>query len=350
MKIQPVIMCGGSGTRLWPLSRAARPKQFLKLATDKTLFQETVLRTHNADKTYLPPLIIAGAQHEAIARAQLAEIGVAPADIILEPLPRNTAAVAAVAAAWTAEHDKDALVLMAPADHYIADAERFREAIGKGAQAAAQGCIVTFGIKPDRPHTGYGYIQRGAPLTDAAFRVAAFKEKPPLETARRYLEDGGFFWNAGIFLFDAGAMLDALEALAPEIKDAAVKALDRSAASDGARLLNEPAFAACPSISIDYAVMEKTDNAAVVAPVDAGWADIGSWSAVETGPQNENVIALNADNTIIRTDGPAVAAVGVEDLIIIATDDAVLVARRDNAEEVRAIVEELKKRGRDDLL
>lgn len=350
MKIQPVIMCGGSGTRLWPLSRAARPKQFLKLATDKTLFQETVLRTHNADKAYLPPLIIAGAQHEAIVRAQLAEIGVAPADIILEPCPRNTAAVAAVAAAWTAQHDKDALVLMAPADHYIADAERFREAIAIGASAAAQGCIVTFGIKPDRPHTGYGYIQRGASLTDAAFRVAAFKEKPPLETARRYLEDGGFFWNAGIFLFDAGTMLGALETLAPEIKDAAVKALEHGAASDGARLLNEPAFAACPSISIDYAIMEKTDKAAVVAPVDAGWADIGSWSAVETGPQSENVISLNVDNTIIRTDGPAVAAVGVEDLIIIATDDAVLVARRDNAEEVRAIVEELKKRGRDDLL
>ena len=350
MKIQPVIMCGGSGTRLWPLSRAARPKQFLKLATDKTLFQETILRTHNGGKAYGPPLIVAGARHKDIARAQLEEIGVAPADIILEPHPRNTAAVAAVAAAWTARRDKDALILMAPADHYIADAERFREAIEKGAPAAAQGHIVTFGIKPDRPHTGYGYIQLGDPLTDATFRIAAFKEKPPPETARRYLEDGGFFWNAGIFLFSAAAMLEELETLAPEIRNAAVTALDQGVARDGARLLDEPAFAACPSISIDYAVMEKTARAAVVAPVDAGWADIGSWSAVETDSQNPNVISLNCNNTVIRTDGTTVAAVGVDDLVIIAADNAVLVARRDNAEEVRAVVEELKKRGREDLL
>lgn len=350
MKIQPVIMSGGSGTRLWPMSRAARPKQFLKLVTDKTMFQETALRVQGDNGDFLDPVIIAGGKHGAIIAAQLAETGVTPAEIILEPCARNTAAVAAVAAAWAACRDEDALILLMPADHHIADAEGFRCAVEKGANAARNGYIVTFGIKPENPHTGYGYIHAGEKLFDSVYSVAAFKEKPKLETAKQYLEDGGYFWNAGIFLFSAKAMLSELEEHAPGIKKAATDALDASVMSGAARRLDEQVFSPCPSDSIDYAVMEKTAKAAIVAPVDVGWTDIGSWSEVSSQGDGENVAVINGENNVIRTDGPFIAAAGVDDLIIIATGDAVLVARRDNAQDVRRLVEELKKRGREDLL
>ncbi len=350
MKIQPVIMSGGSGTRLWPMSRASKPKQFLKLVTDKTMFQETALRAYDGGETYLNPVIIAGRKHGAIITEQLAEIDITPAEIILEPCQRNTAAVAAVAAAWRANGDEDALILLMPADHHIADAEGFRRAVQKGAAAAEKGHIVTFGIKPENPHTGYGYIQTGAKLYDSIFEVAAFKEKPQREIAEAYLADGNYFWNAGIFLFSAQAMLDELERHAPDIKKAASQALEKSVMSGAARRLDEQIFEACPKNSIDYAVMEKTGKAAIVAPVDVGWTDIGSWSELDASQQSENVVALDCKDTVIRTDGPVIGAAGVDNLIIVATADAVLVARRDNAQEVRAIVEELKKRGREDLL
>ena len=210
MKIQPVIMSGGAGTRLWPLSRRARPKQFLNLVSDQSLFQETVLRTANDPARYHPPLIIAGQSHAELVSEQLRQIDMAPAEIVLEPCPRNTAAVAAVAAAWTAVHAPDALVLLTPADHHIEDANGFRRALEQGCDAADNGAIVTFGIKPTSAHTGYGYIQTGEKLSDKAFRVAAFKEKPDSKTAQSYLADGKFFWNAGIFLFRPQAMLDAM--------------------------------------------------------------------------------------------------------------------------------------------
>ncbi len=351
MKIQPVIMSGGSGTRLWPMSRKALPKQFLKLVTGRTMFQDTALRVcGKEDDAYRDPVVICGANHGPIVAAQLAEIGIQPAEIILEPCPRNTAAVAAVAAAWVARGDEDALILLAPADHHIPDAAGFRHAVALGAKAAKARNIVTFGIKAQSPHTGYGYIESGEQLFPSVCEAAAFKEKPSRKIAEQYIKDGRYYWNAGIFLYRASAMRDEMARLAPEIMAAASQALDKSAMSDGALRLDEAAFSACPSNSIDYAVMEKTDKAAIVAPVDVGWTDIGSWSEVSSQDKSDNVICVNADNNIIRSDGPLIAAAGVDNLIIVATGDAVLVARRDNAQDVRAIVEELKKRGLQHLL
>lgn len=351
MKIQPVIMSGGAGTRLWPMSRASHPKQFLKLVTDKTMFQETALRVSpDVDDAFLNPAVIAGGKHGAIIAEQLAEIGGEAAEIILEPCARNTAAVAAVAAAWVRRDDRDALVLLMPADHHIADAEGFRKAVTKGAKAAEEGHIVTFGIKAETPHTGYGYIEAGDKLFDSVYSVASFREKPDRKTAEGYLKSGGYFWNAGIFLFRASAMLNELEKHAPDIRQSATEALDKSVMSGAARRLDETVFSECPANSIDYAVMEKTAKAAIVAPVDVGWTDIGSWSEVASESDNDNIATVASRNNIIRTTGPLVAAAGVDDLIIVATGDAVLVARQDDAQQVRAIVEELKKRGRTDLL
>lgn len=349
MNIQPVIMSGGSGTRLWPMSRRNHPKQFLRLVTDRTMFQETVLRLTDDSGAYNEPVIVAGASHGPVIARQLEKIEVIAAEIILEPQGRNTAAVAAVAAAWAEAQDDDPLILLTPADHHIADAAGFRDAVMLGAAAASQGCIVTFGIKADRPHTGYGYIERGAELHPSVFAVKAFKEKPDAATAAEYLAAGDYFWNAGIFLFSAAAMIRELETHAPAIIDHARRALGESVMSGAARRLNDDIFSACPANSIDYAVMEKTDCAAMVAPVDVGWTDIGSWSEVASDA-NDCVLTINANGNVIRTSGPLIAASGVDDLIIVATGDAVLVARKDDAQSVRDIVAELKKRGRDDLL
>ncbi|WP_428408282.1 mannose-1-phosphate guanylyltransferase/mannose-6-phosphate isomerase [Hyphococcus sp.] len=350
MKIQPVIMSGGSGTRLWPLSRKARPKQFLNLVSDKSLFQETVLRLHDGGEIFSAPLIICGRGHAQLVADQLAAIGIEAADIILEPCPRNTAAVAAVAAAWVAENNDGALALIAPADHHVEDAAGFRRAAAAGAKAAEEGAIVTFGIKPTHPHTGYGYIQSADELSRGVYRVASFREKPDAKTAADYLAKGGYYWNAGIFLYHPKAMLDAFAAHAPLIAEGARKALAASAAENGARLLDERIFSQTPSDSIDYAIMEKTDKAAVVAPVDVGWSDIGSWSEAASDPEAAGHMMVDSENVTLRSDGPVIGVVGVDNLIIVATGDAVLVARKDKAQEVRALVDELKRRGREDLL
>lgn len=349
--IQPVIMSGGAGTRLWPMSRAARPKQFLPLVTSRSLFQETVARfSGDADVDFLPPVIIAGAAHEALIRTQLAEIGIAAAAIIIEPMARNTAAVAAVAAAWTSANGADALTLLAPADHHIADGGGFRAAVAKGAAAASKGAIVTFGIGPTEAHTGYGYIEAGAAIAPGVAEVAAFREKPDAETAARYLKGGRHFWNAGIFLYSPDAMSGELDIHAPTIRSEATAAL-QGARKDGAVLkLDASRFALCPSDSIDYAVMEKTKRAAVVGPVEAGWSDIGSWTAISPAADDQRIISVDCKRTIIRTDGPTIAAIGVEDLIIVATGDAVLVVPRPRAQEVKIIVDHLKAAKREELL
>ena len=352
MKIQPVIMSGGAGTRLWPMSRKARPKQFLPLASEKTMFQETVLRAApgDMDGAFLDPVVIAGKGHASLIADQLREIEIAASAVILEPVPRNTAAVAAVAAAWVRKNRGDALILLMPADHHIEDGKGFREAVARGAEAANDGHIVTFGIEPKIPHTGFGYIQSGDNIRQSVFKVAEFKEKPDRATAEKYLAAGCYHWNAGIFLFGAGAMLDELARHEPGIKASAEKALDAATPTDAALMLDEAEFSACPSNSIDYAVMERTDLAAVVAPVDVGWSDIGSWSELKPNTADARVFEHNTNGNIISTTGPFVAAAGVEDLIIVATEDAVLVARRDHSQDVRTVVEELKKRNREDLL
>jgi mannose-1-phosphate guanylyltransferase/mannose-6-phosphate isomerase len=346
--IQPVIMSGGAGTRLWPMSRQARPKQFLPLTGERSLFQETALRL--SGPRYLAPVVIAGAPHRALVAEQLSAIGVAPAAIIIEPMARNTAAVAAVASAWTARSHENALVLLSPADHHVGDANAFRAAIARGAAAASKGAIVTLGIKPSEPQTGFGYIETGASVADGVFEVAAFREKPDRPTAERYLAGGRHFWNSGVFLFSPAAMDAELHAHAPAIRKCAAAALAAARESGGALTLDPAIFADCPSDSIDYAVMEKTRRAAVVAPVDAGWSDIGSWTALDALLDDVRVSALDCGANVIRTDGPFVAAIGVSDLIIVATDDAVLVAPKDRAQDVKRVIDDLKARSRSDLL
>lgn len=349
IRIQPAIMSGGAGTRLWPMSRMARPKQFAALASDLTLLQETARRVQPADG-FLPPLVIAGAGHARLVAEQLAAIGIEPAAIIVEPEGRNTAAVAAVAAGWSHENAKEALVLLLPADHHVANEAGFRKAIAAAAPIAVAGRIVTFGVKPTRPHTGFGYIEQGARIAPGVSAIAAFREKPDAATASAYVSGGRHFWNAGVFLFDPKTMLDELVRCAPEIAKQAGAALAAAARKDGAFALDPAAFKLCPADSIDYAVMEKTDKAAVAGPLDVGWSDVGSWSAIEGGGDASAIIVIDTEGCIIRTEGPLVAAIGVEDLIIVATGDAVLVAPKHRAEEVKKIVETLKARGRTDLL
>ena len=352
-RIQPVIMSGGAGTRLWPMSRAAAPKQFLPLLGEQTLFQETAARMRpDADESgpaYGDPLVICGVRHASLIVDQLADIGVSPAGVITEPAPRNTAAVAAVAALWSEAHAPDALVLLAAADHHIADPAGFRRAVAAGARAAARGAIATFGVRATEPHTGYGYIERAEAIAPDVFRVQAFHEKPPPETARAYLAKGGFYWNAGIFLFDPPTMLSEMEKNAAAILNAARAALDAASNADGVTALDADAFAACPSAPVDTEVMEKTDRAAVVAPVDVGWSDIGSWTALEPLP-SDNIAVIDSDGAIIRTDGAFVGAVGAKDMIIVAAGDAVLVVHKSRAQDVKKIIDELKARGRTDLL
>lgn len=349
--IQPVIMSGGAGTRLWPMSRAARPKQFLPLFAGRSLFQETAARlSGGGDIDFLPPVIIAGAAHAELIAAQLAEIGVDAAQIIIEPCPRNTAAVAAVAGAWTAKHRPGALTLLAPADHHIADAPAFRAAVARGAAAAAKGAIVTFGVKPSEPHSGYGYIEAGAPIAPGVAEIAAFREKPDRQTAEHYLKGGRHYWNAGIFLYSPGVMAVELAAYAPAIAREAAAALNEAQIDGAVCRLDAARFSACPADSIDYAVMEKTARAAVVGPLDAGWSDIGAWTALAIDEKDSRVAAIECEDVVIRSDGPFIGAVGVSGLIIVATGDAVLVAPMDRAQDVKKIIDELRARKRDDLL
>ncbi|MEQ8934303.1 MAG: mannose-1-phosphate guanylyltransferase/mannose-6-phosphate isomerase [Amphiplicatus sp.] len=346
--IQPVIMSGGAGTRLWPMSREARPKQFIALASDETLFQETARRVRPGEG-FLAPLVIAGAKHAAHIAEQLGALGIAPAGIVIEPCPRNTAAVAAVAAEWVRANSPGSLARLLPADHHVADGEGFRRAVADAASVAADR-IVTFGIKPDEPHTGFGYIECGDAIKGDVRAIAAFREKPDLETAKTYLAGGRHFWNAGVFLFNPHVMLSELALHAPQIRERALASLAAAARDGAVTLLDRAAFETCPADSVDYAVMEKTKKAAVAGPLDIGWNDIGSWSAISGGGDSGDIIAVDAKNCLIRTEGPLVGAVGVDDLVIVATGDAVLVARKDRAQDVKKIVEALRARGRTDLL
>jgi mannose-1-phosphate guanylyltransferase/mannose-6-phosphate isomerase len=349
-RVQPIIMSGGSGTRLWPMSRAATPKQFLPLTGAHSLFQETALRFQSdANVDFNPPLVIAGAGHGALVENQLRAIGIEAAGVLLEPFARNTAAVAAIAAVWTAEHAKGALALLSPADHFIKDAAALRDAIAAGCGAANRGAIVTIGVKPTEPHTGFGYIECGAPVAEHVFEIGAFREKPQRDVAERYVAGGRHFWNAGMFLFAPDTMDGELAMHAPAIRKAAAAALARAPKSRVATL-DATTFADCPSESIDYAVMEKTTRAAVVGPLDAGWSDIGSWTALAASDADPRIASHDCDNVLIRTDGPFVGAVGLKDMIVVATGDAVLVLPKDRAQDVKRIVDDLKARGRSDLL
>ena len=347
-EIVPIILSGGSGTRLWPLSRTGRPKQLLSLTAAETMLQLTARRTPQ-HAGFAAPLIVANAAHAAMIEAQLAEAGVTDGLLILEPVARNTAAAIALAA-LSLTPDQPMLVM--PSDHVIADPDAFRAAIAAALPLVQQGWLATFGITPDGPETGYGYIKRGPPIGDGVFQVERFVEKPDRATAQSYLAEGGYSWNGGIFLFTAGAFLDALGAHAPAILDASRAAIDRARREPGRVFPDNAAFAASPSQAVDYAVMEKAERVAVV-PVEMGWSDVGSWDALHAildGDESDNVqhgevVAIDTKGCLIRSDGPLVAAVGVENLIIIATPDAVLIMPRGSSQEVKRAVERLKRDG-----
>lgn len=355
--IYPVIMCGGSGTRLWPLSRKATPKQYWALAGEDTMLQATLKRVaKSADLSVAPTTIICAKGHEGVIRDHAAKANVPIGDIVLEPMGRNTAPVAAVAAALVREKDPDGLILLVPADHHVADPAEFWTCVGKGVAAAQDGALVTLGIHAAKPETGYGYIERGDQISDDCYGVKRFVEKPNAETAAAYLADGGYYWNAGIFLFQAEAMDREMRAHARDISEQSLKALDHATRDNGVITLDKEKFAACPSDSIDYAVMEKTENAAIVAPVNIGWNDIGAWEAVADLQQADgtetvgDVLTEDCKNSFIRSDGPLVAAIGIEDLVVVATDDAILITRKGQSQDVKKIVEQLKKTKREELL
>ncbi|SFS00688.1 mannose-1-phosphate guanylyltransferase/mannose-6-phosphate isomerase [Sphingomonas jatrophae] len=347
-RITPVILSGGSGTRLWPLSRTARPKQLLSLTAAETMLQLTAQRTADV-QAFDPPIVVASAAHADEIEAQLAAVGTPAAALILEPVARNTAPAIALAALAL---PGDAQMLVMPSDHVIADVAAFRDAVAVARSLVDRGWLATFGITPDAPETGYGYICTGEALMPGVHKVERFVEKPDRATAEHYLSTGAYNWNGGIFLFRADAFLAALDAHAPGIT-AAARAAHEAARREGTRLYPDAdAFAASPSDSIDYAVMEKADKVAVV-PVEMGWSDVGSWDALHALAARDDrdnaahgeVLAIDTRNCLIRSDGPLVAAVGVQDLIVIATGDAVLILPRGSSQEVKRAVEALKAQG-----
>lgn len=355
--ITPVLLSGGSGTRLWPVSRSLYPKQLLPLASEHTLFQETARRFASAGG-FAPPLVVCNDEHRFIIAAQCHAVGIAPQAIVLEPQGRNTAPAAAVAALILSEGPADALMLLAASDHVIDDVPALHATVRVAARAAAAGWLVTFGVTPTRAETGYGYIRRGAPLADVAgaFGVTNFAEKPDRETARRFLDSGEYYWNASLFLFSPSVYLEELSKHAPAVLGYARDALANGWHDLDFLRLDAQAFAACPSISIDYAVMERTDRAAVV-PADIGWSDVGSWSTLwERGPKDSAGNVLTGDvfveegrNNFIRSDGRLVAALGVDELVIVATNDAVLVTARERDQDVKRLVDRLTKAGRSEV-
>ncbi|MEM8986347.1 MAG: sugar phosphate nucleotidyltransferase [Pseudomonadota bacterium] len=334
-RIRPVIMCGGSGTRLWPLSTPEKPKQFHALVGETSMFEDTLRRFEtSADETiaFEAPLVVAGLSHKASIAAEIENGALGVAETIFEPAPRNTAPVAAAAAIAAQALGEQSLVLLTPADHYIARPDAFHAAIARATPAAHAGRIVTFGLRPDHPATGYGYIRQGAPY-EGIYDVDAFVEKPDEKTAAAYIADGRYAWNAGVFLFSPKALLAEMADLCPDILNAAKAAYTASVTQGGARYLDAAAFAACPSDSIDYAVMEKTEQAAV-APADIGWSDVGSFEALRRlGNQDAdgNVVKGDASATgskrcYVATTGPKVAVLGLEDIVVVATEDGVVVA------------------------
>lgn len=336
-KIVPVILSGGSGTRLWPMSTSAKPKQFLPLTGDRTMFQLTALRACDRER-FAAPIVVGGARHCELIEDQLAEIGIAPQATILEPAARNTAPAIALAAF---EAD-DAPLLVMPSDHAIADEAAFLAAIAATLPLVRQGWLATFGIAPDAPETGYGYIRIGDRLSDGVYRVERFVEKPDRERAEAMLAEGGHAWNGGIFLFEALAYLAALKAHAPAIHDAARAAFE-GANREGVRLRPDAAaFERCPSDSIDYAVMEKAEKVAV-APVAMGWSDVGSWDALHglaacdaEGNAVRGPIRLEGTrNVLARSDRIRISATGVEDLIIVASGDEVLIVPKGRSQDAR---------------
>ncbi|MGZ8359231.1 MAG: mannose-1-phosphate guanylyltransferase/mannose-6-phosphate isomerase [Allosphingosinicella sp.] len=349
-RITPVILCGGAGMRLWPLSRIDRPKPFVSLNGGESLLQATMRRVADAER-FKPPIVVVSEDYGAAAAAQLAEIGVVGARFILEPCARGTAPAIAMAALAGAG---DELLLVLPSDHVVSDVTAFHRAIDAALDAAAQRFLVTFGVRPDRPETGYGYLLSGDEIGPGpgARRVERFVEKPDAATAARYVEDGRYLWNSGIFLFRARDLIVALRDYAPYILPAAESAL-AGGRRDGDEIHPDPAsLARSPSQSIDHAVMEKSDRVAVV-PVEMGWSDVGSWEALHAVADKDDqanalagdVVLIDSHGSLVRSEGPLVVGVGIRDMVVVATERSVLIVPRGDSQRVKEAVEILIKRG-----
>ncbi len=352
----PVILCGGTGTRLWPLSRASYPKQYWALAGNQqsTLLQQTQQRLKGIEKLS-DPLLICHEDHRFIVAEQMREIGVDPKGILLEPIGRNTAPAITVAALSVTEQGDDPLLLVLSADHLIKDEKAFREVIEAGRRSAEEGRLVTFGIVPTKAETGYGYIEASETLqakSNQGVPIARFVEKPNQATAEKFLTDGRFSWNSGIFLFKASAILSELERLVPEVVSCCRAALDQEETDLDFLRLEREAFTNCPNVAIDVAVMEKT-SLGTVLPLHAGWNDVGSWNALwETAPHNQDgnvirgrVISEKSRNCYFRSENRLIVGLGLQNLVVVETDDAVLIAERGHAQEVKTIVQKLEQTG-----
>jgi mannose-1-phosphate guanylyltransferase / mannose-6-phosphate isomerase len=354
----PLILSGGSGSRLWPMSRRLLPKQFLALTSERSLLQETVARLQGVQGGRAP-IIVSNGEHRFLVAEQLREIGVKPEVQILEPVGRNTAPAVAVAAMHAQSRHPDACLFVQPSDQLILDVPAFHAAIAAALPLAAGGSLVTFGVTPRGPVTGYGYLERGEPISGSAgsYRVARFVEKPDLETARRYVASGQFFWNSGMFVFLARRYLEELQRFRPDIASAAKAAWQAGKSDLDFMRLDAAAFEACPSDSVDYAVMERTSSA-VMVQADIGWSDVGSWAALwETGSKDDNgnvahgdVDLRDAKGCYVRAESRLVSVLGATDIVVVETDDAVLVADKSRTQEVKEVVETMDRKARTEHL
>jgi len=354
--IVPVILSGGSGTRLWPLSRSMYPKQFIRFfnGEGRSLLGTTLERL-GADARFSSPIVVCNNDHRFLVREELARAKLTPQAIMLEPVARNTAAAVAAAALFAERRDTNAVILVMPSDHVVSDNAGFLEGVKRAAEIAKTGRLVLFGIEADEPHTGYGYIRKGGALNGSTggFAVDAFREKPDRAKAEGYLAEGGYFWNSGIFVLHARTYLEELQRLDPAIYEAARGALDNATQDMDFLRLENTAFAASPNISIDYAVMEKT-KAAAMLPLDVGWSDVGSWSSLwEIAPHDAqgnavegDAVLIDTSNCLVRSERSLVATIGVDDLVIVDTPDALLVADKSRSQEVSAVVARLKQSNR----
>ncbi len=369
MSLQPVILSGGSGTRLWPLSREAYPKQFLPLTSEHTMLQETVRRLDNLEEEHphqaigmLPPMVVCNDAHRFLVAEQFRAMDRINAGILLEPVGRNTAPALTLAALSATADGADPVLLIMPADHSIGNEPEFRRVVAKAYEQAAKGAVITFGIVPNKPETGYGYIHKGSPRGEGVYLLSGFREKPDREIAQGYLDSGDYYWNSGIFMMRAGVWLELLERFRTDIAAACRAALAQGGRDGDFQRLDEAAFKACPSDSIDYAVMERIAGEAagveaLVLPLDARWSDVGAWSALwEVREQDEMGNVMEGDayvhdarDNLLLAHNRMIAAVGVDNLIVVETPDAVLVADKGRAQDVKAVTQYLKDQQRSEF-